>query len=265
MKKLMNLIRHEDREDGVIAIIVALALVALLGFTALAIDESSWLVTQRKYQNAADAAAMGAAAKRFKSNASQTDATDYARNIAALNDLNLTDREMNVTYDEIAKTATVIIRKPTDNYFSIALTGRDETMVSAKSTAGYMEIPGEDSAPFGANAAVESLKSLTWSGGNGSIVDGGMISGSDLNMHSGTIVRGGNVSGDGNVLIDQGVNFHAYGSVYSGGTMTLSTSDATIDGSVESIGDFKVTNGTTYTFGGNIKSNGTLNVNDIGV
>ena len=52
---------HEDSESGVVLIIVALAMVVLLGMIAIAIDGSYGFVQNRRAQNAADFAAFAAA------------------------------------------------------------------------------------------------------------------------------------------------------------------------------------------------------------
>ena len=264
MKKLIRLMRREDSEKGVVAVIVALLLVGLLGFTALAIDESSWLVTQRKYQNAADAAALGAAAKRYKSNDSEKNATDYARQIISLNDLNLKDNEFDVQYDETKKTAKVVIKKPTNNYFSVALTGRDETMVSVSSTAGYSEITAEDATPFGVNSAIEAKKDLVWSGETGCNVTGDMVSGGKLTISNGLTVTKGGLQGDKGVLISAGKDINVDGNIFSGKTdsdsdysLDISGTDIKIGGQIESDGNVKIES-TGNTFGGSIKANGTL-------
>lgn len=264
MKKMLKLMCREDSEKGVVAVIVALLLVGLLGFTALAIDESSWLVTQRKYQNAADAAALGAAAKRYKLKESEENATDYASEIISLNDLNLKANEFNVQYDETQKTAKVVIKKPTNNYFSVALTGRDETMVSVSSTAGYSEITAEDATPFGVNSAIEAKKDLVWSGETGCKVVGDMISGGKLKITNGLTVTNGGLQGDKGVLISAGRDIKVDGNIFSGKTdsdsdysLDIQGTDITINGQIESDGNVEIES-LGNTFGGSIKANGKL-------
>jgi hypothetical protein len=53
--------KYREREDGQVIILVALALVGLLGIAGLAIDGGRLFTLRRKVQNAADAAAMAAA------------------------------------------------------------------------------------------------------------------------------------------------------------------------------------------------------------
>ncbi|MDY6280020.1 MAG: pilus assembly protein TadG-related protein [Roseburia faecis] len=262
---ITNKTKECHSEDGAIMVIAAIVMVVLFGFAAFAIDMGSWRAAQKEYQNAADAAALNAASKRYKTGVSQKEATKFAFQAASLNDMTLSEDEMTVTYDESAKTATVIIRKPTNNYFSIAITGRDETMISVEATAGLDIIKSEDDAPFGVNAAVEALGDLTWSGGSGCVVEGSAVSGGNLTITSGVTFTKGDVSGDGFVTINPGSGFNV-NNVFSGGDLTLNTNAGVVNGDVECGGNFLVSSG-SYTFGRNIKSNGTLTINsnaDIG-
>ena len=258
-------IEEDSHEDGAFMVIAAIVMVVMMGFAAFAIDMGSWREVQKEYQNAADAAALNAAAKRYKTGVSEEEATKFAFQAASLNDLTLSKDEMSVTYDEPARTATVIIKKPTENYFSIAVTGRDETMISVKATAGLDIIKTDEDAPFGVNAAVEALRNLLWSGGSGCVVDGSAVSGGDLTINSGVTFTKGDVSGDGSVTINPGSGF-TVNNVFSGGDMTLNTNAGIVNGDVECNGNFLVSSG-SYTFKRNIKSNGALSINsnaDIG-
>ena len=118
MKTLVRRIKEEGRDEkGAIMVIAALVLTIMLGFAAFAIDISSWRVTQTTYQNAADAAALMAATKRYKTGVPQEEATKFAFQAASLNDLTLNPDEMTVTYDESNKKVNVVIRRPTKNSF----------------------------------------------------------------------------------------------------------------------------------------------------
>lgn len=67
-------------ESGTVAVFVGLALAALLGFTALAIDVGLWYHTRRDCQNAADSAAFSAATAIYSGS---TDPTSVAKAVAA--------------------------------------------------------------------------------------------------------------------------------------------------------------------------------------
>jgi Flp pilus assembly protein TadG len=71
----MNVDRQRRRRRGTVLPIVALSLVALLGFTALAIDVGMLAIARTETQNAADAAALAAARSL---NGSQSDNNNYA-------------------------------------------------------------------------------------------------------------------------------------------------------------------------------------------
>ena len=54
-------IHHKTSETGQVFVILALVMVVLLGFTALAIDGGLTMMTRKRAQNSADASAMAAA------------------------------------------------------------------------------------------------------------------------------------------------------------------------------------------------------------
>lgn len=66
-------------EDGQMLIMVVASLAVLLGFSAMAVDVGSYAVDRRKLQNAADAAALAAAAELPSAGTAQTVALDYAQ------------------------------------------------------------------------------------------------------------------------------------------------------------------------------------------
>ena len=66
-------------ESGAVAVFVGLALAALMGFTALAVDAALWYHTRRECQNAADSAAFSAATAVFSGS---TDPVSVGRAVA---------------------------------------------------------------------------------------------------------------------------------------------------------------------------------------
>lgn len=258
MKTLVRRIKEEGRdEQGAIMVISALVMTIMLGFAAFAIDISSWRATQTEYQNAADAAAMMAASKRYKTGVSQEEATKFAFQAASLNDLTLDNDEMTVTYDDSNKKVNVVIRKPTQNYFSTSITGKDETMISAESSAGLDVVSSEDEAPFGANAALEALGRITWSGGSGCLVNGGAVTGNALTITSGVAFKNGDVSADDDMTLSLGGGLTVDGSIFAGKNLTLTAPGTVFNGKVETIGNFTSNNGGS-TYNNDILANGKL-------
>ena len=87
MKRVFNEARSAMNQRGVTAILVALLLVVLVGFTALAIDIGHLVLARNELQNAADAGALAGA--RFLYNEDGTavkpEANQIARNAAIAN------------------------------------------------------------------------------------------------------------------------------------------------------------------------------------
>ena len=61
MKSYFNFFEKVRNQAGVSAVIVAIVLTMLIGFTALAVDVGYWYVTKNELQNVADAAALAGA------------------------------------------------------------------------------------------------------------------------------------------------------------------------------------------------------------
>lgn len=182
MKKLYADFRKGENERGVVAVIVALILVALMGFASLAIDESAWLVKQRQYQNAVDAIALDACDKKYRTKNKNrysdeqiyNDAIELARKNGIEFDPADVKNQLVITYSESEKKATATISKPTDNYFLVAVNGKTETNIKVTSDAqlGGSSTPGS---LFAYNSAIESKKNIDWN--NGSVttnIDGGV-------------------------------------------------------------------------------------------
>lgn len=72
--------KHLRDEEGSVIIMITIVLVVLVGFTALVVDGGSRYLTKSKLQNAADAAALAAAAKLPNATTAKTEAINYAFN-----------------------------------------------------------------------------------------------------------------------------------------------------------------------------------------
>ena len=92
---------HQRKEDGVVAITVAVSLLVLMAFTAVALDLSTGYESRRQTINAADAAALAAAWEDCNPKvAASPDPTAAALEVAALNGYDDADPETSVIVDE---------------------------------------------------------------------------------------------------------------------------------------------------------------------
>lgn len=262
--------RFRKSERGAVAVIAALAMIGILGFTAMAIDSSTWMDAQQHYQNAADAAALSACDVCYLnpptgSTAGSAEAKAAAISSAQLsvsqNDLTLDysagSDQLTVTFDDANSKVTVKIKKPTDNYFTQALNGQDKTTVSATSVAQIITstTPGVS---YGMNSAVEGRKSINWQGNHGKTVTGGIETGGNLSVHSGAHFSG-TLLANGNIEMDTSNGTVVDGDVHSGGTVSLSEGGGVFKGNVYSQGNFSCTD-TNTTFEKSIYSKGSVSL-----
>ncbi|GAP60556.1 hypothetical protein AHiyo1_41080 [Arthrobacter sp. Hiyo1] len=103
-------IRDDDGERGAVAVLVALLLVVLLGFAALAVDAGMLYSEKAQVQNGSDAAALAVAQKcaantsdpncsttsQIAADVANKNANDGLNNIKSIN-LDLTNRKVTVT------------------------------------------------------------------------------------------------------------------------------------------------------------------------
>ena len=249
IQKAITVLRKEDNEQGVIAVIVALVLVALMGFASLAIDESSWLVKQRQYQNAADAIALDACDKKYRSKNKGLYSEEKIREdgieLAKKNGLEFDKPEqLKIEYTDSEKKATVTISKPTDNYFMTAVNGETKTNITVTSDAqiGSSNTPGSD---FSYGSAVESGSYIKWHNGqNTSDITGGVSCIGDFTSTSN----------------QSGTNKDFNGDLWANGNVTLSNITK-FEGDIKTQGNFNATG--AIPFNGDIYANGTVtNEND---
>lgn len=247
----------DHSEDGVVAVIVALMLTVIFAFLSIAIDQSTWFVKQREYQNAADAAALAACDYRYKKNTTEEDAKKEGHTATELCQLPLDDTELSYRFDDANKKVVVTVRKPTDNYFSYVLSGKDQTMVGVQSTAGLKSISGENGDGYAMNAAIEGRKGLNWNNGEAT-VNGGMLTGGDLSCCGAGFNVNGMISCDGNLNVSN--RLVVSDSVLVGGNYSNSLNTTAIRGSMQVSGNFSdCSNGATYQ---DVAANGTISIGD---
>ncbi len=113
---------------GQVLVVVALALVALVGITALAVDGGSLYAERRKMQNAADAGALaGARVMCFEQGATNTQITSEARQYAVT--LNGAD-QASVSIDKTELTVSVAVTKTANTFFAGAIGIRTAVIVA---------------------------------------------------------------------------------------------------------------------------------------
>jgi hypothetical protein len=126
MKKNLKSLNLRD-ESGAVLVMVAIAMVALLGFTALTIDGGRLFSEKSQLQNALDAAVL-AGAQGLKT--STTEAKAIAIDVATKNGFPITETDLTVTADSIRATKQVNIPLT----FARVL-GKNDADVSATSKA----------------------------------------------------------------------------------------------------------------------------------
>ena len=170
-------------EQGSIMVIVAVAMVALLGFAGLAVDYGSMAMTKQELQNAADAAALAAGQDRMNG-LPQATANATADSFIRANGYHPGDGVTVSTITHGSDTVTVEIQTQKKVALSGALTGRNTTTISAKAVAEVTTAFGEFPYALFAADTMEDDGSGVVVVGQGS--DGVYISG---NVHSNTTIN----------------------------------------------------------------------------
>ncbi|WP_249020175.1 pilus assembly protein TadG-related protein [Conexibacter sp. S30A1] len=173
-KRIQAAIHHESGQS---LVVVVLALIVIMGVSALAIDVSGWFVTRHHAQVAADAAALAAANYMATSSGqgSVTTATGYARQYVADNGFN--GNNATVTVNTSAATVTVTVPTTGSIFFARAL-GFGPPNISATAVASYET----GSSPY----ALFAGGTCTTGGGTGI----------DLNLNGNTTLDGVHSNGD---------------------------------------------------------------------
>ncbi|WP_130836148.1 pilus assembly protein TadG-related protein [Lachnoclostridium sp. Marseille-P6806] len=285
MKKRVWSLFHEDgSERGVAAVFVALIIVVLIGFAAVSIDEGMWFSEERRYQNAADSAALMAASMLLKNGKTSEEARESAYEAASENGLTLMDGQLTMSVDGTpgvsGSKVTVTIERPTDNYFSTLLSGKDTTLIRVTAVAA-LEIQENTNTenPYAVNGAIESRKDFEWKGyGGNPVVSGGINCGGNVTVTSPATLNG-SVSADGKLTVKPSGVMTINGTLFSGGGTEVTT-PVTVNGGVESNGNFswntsggKIT-GSVYSNGssflgkvqvdGSVRSSGSILFNEPG-
>ncbi len=146
MRRLNHAKRAHDRERGAVSVLVALMLVVLLGFGAMAVDVGLLQAERTQLRNGADAAAL-AIAQKCSRNLTDVDCTNTSSLAASLNNGNAIDSLSNIQSTNLDKTnRTVTVTSGAQEsghspnevslFFARAL-GIDSATVTATSTARW--------------------------------------------------------------------------------------------------------------------------------
>lgn len=168
-------------ESGAVAVIVAVFMVVLIGFTALVVDYGYWASTRRDLQNTADAAALAGASKLDGTGEATvlSSAEGEANTFANNNGVDTSDTV--VTFPSADhKDVQVTVTRVVDATFSQVLTGRSTQTISATAVASATSFLGDyEYALFGGKTINDAI---TFNGGSKSTVDGNIHSNSNISM-----------------------------------------------------------------------------------
>lgn len=176
----INLRRARSEERGVVLVIVAVSLVAILAFAAIAIDIGSFYQAQRQAQAAADAGAL-AGADDLNSNPSgvTTDATNYAKT-------NFPGATPTVS-EPTSTSVKVTVSAVTPSFFG-AMLGLTSQNVKASATAassGYPPCTLAGNTCYAIFAMDQSCSNNGFTGGGGIHITGGVHSNGSMNVGGG--------------------------------------------------------------------------------
>ena len=206
-KEEMPALRPDER--GAAAFMVAISLVVLVGFAALAIDGGLGFDQRRGTQNAADNAALAAAWEACNPRvAGAPDPVGSALAVAAQNGYDDNDPEVVVTVNPLGTAEyQVIIQQVNDTTFAAPGVGAETLTVVSEGVAtceqedflgGYAIFAGAEACPSGGAIELD----LT---GSTKTINGGIFSNGDLKINGPNTTINGNVEYRGNFQSNAGV------------------------------------------------------------
>lgn len=148
--------RVRDDERGIVVVWVALLMVVLLGFAALAIDGANLRHIKEREQKAADAAALAGVIHLPDDPAA---AQAAAQDIASRNTFTDDGATTSVNIDPSSNTLKVTVTRTVTNFFAGVL-GIDSSTVSATATAAY-ERPASVATPVDLVLIIDRTSSMT--------------------------------------------------------------------------------------------------------
>lgn len=120
---------------GAVAVTVAILMVAMVGFTAIAVDAGAIWMDRKELQNSADAAAL-ALAQSCAQGACETDEVGMAQDYAEGNKRDENVTVVDVDTDLAAQTVTVVVSSTREHWFAPVI-GHDSTDVVRSATAAW--------------------------------------------------------------------------------------------------------------------------------
>jgi len=182
--------KQNKSESGQILIIVVVGIIALLGFTALAIDGSIILTERRNSQKAADAAAMAGALQKSNEETNNV-AITAAINAADINGYTITSNDVTITGPVQGAQGQyylvkVDITHTIETSFAHLVAGDIANSTSATARVQFLSSGGGGNSTPMPGYSIITLRDCTTSGGNNVTVSGGGNSGGII-AHNGSI------------------------------------------------------------------------------
>ncbi len=177
-KGVKRLLRNER---GAVSVVVALSLTALFGFAAMALDFGLLAARRQSLQNAADAAALAAAAD-LGSRKTLSVITGTANDYCALNGFDPDAETVDMTLTITGRTVTVTLTDQVSMGFSAVLTGQYDRTVTAKASAEATSIFGSCPYAMFAGQRIEESGLGIAIGGNDIFINGNIHSNSSIRM-----------------------------------------------------------------------------------
>lgn len=181
----MRLKAFWNDETGAVAVIVAISMVVLIGFTSLVVDYGYWASAKRQLQNTADAAVLAAAAQLDGTQSALSSAQTAAETYAGENGLDVSS-DPNASIEVAFASADyrqirVTLDRVVDTTFSQVLTGKATQKIQAEAVASASSIFGEyDYALFGGDK-IEDTDAIDITGNKNTII-GNIHSNSDISI-----------------------------------------------------------------------------------
>jgi len=203
-----ELVMRRKREKGAAGVLVAVSLLLLVGFAALAIDGGLGFDQRRGTQNAADNAALAAAWEACNPrDAAAPDPVGSARAVAAENGYDDDDPEVVVTVTPLGTAEyEVIIQQVNDTTFAAPGVGAETLTVVSEGVAtcekedflgGYAIFAGAEACPSGGAIELD----LT---GATKTINGGIFSNGDLKINGPNTTINGDINYRGNFTSNAG-------------------------------------------------------------
>ena len=139
----MKLRTFRKKEEGAVAVIVALSMTVLLGFVAIAVDFGMMAECKGELQNAADAAALAAAAD-LGTGSTMAKIEETAKHYCSANGYDPEENDVTMTVQTVnGNSLCVTLTREMKMGFSSVLTGQRTQEVSASATAEVVRIFGD--------------------------------------------------------------------------------------------------------------------------